>query len=369
MSKGKKRGNGEGGITKRPNGRYLARKAKMVGDELVRSSKTFDTRKEANEWLKGTEHSVAVSTLSEWLDAWLELIKPDVANKTYAHDKWRVEKHLKPRLGPVRLRDLTAEQIAGTLAKMATDGQSDSERQKAGAVLRKALRTAVKFKRIPVNPMADIKLPTPDRQESRAMTPEQLAAVIQAAEDLFRLGYAFRLWADSGMRPAEMYAFEWAAFDAEKRTAKVVEALDGVTNERKKPKTRQSKRGIKLAPSTVAALVAARPVEGSLVMPASNGGPYWASNFLKCVLEPIRERSGVNWLVPYTFRHTMATLLLRAGVPLKMVSERLGHADVMTTLRHYAHVLEGDQDRAAAVMESYLNPMPTKRLTTPEATP
>ncbi|AWM38733.1 site-specific tyrosine recombinase XerC [Gemmata obscuriglobus] len=357
MPKGQKRGNGEGGITKKPNGKYLARKAKQVGNELLRSSKTFDTRKDAQDWLKGQDQPAAAGTIGEWLDAWMEMRKPDISNKTYSHDKWRVDTHLKPRIGSTRLRDLTREKIVLMLAQMATDGQSDSERQKAGAVLRNALGSAVAFSRIPVNPMAELKLPNPKRDEKRAMLPDQCVAFLTAAESLHQLGYAFRLWLDAGLRPAEMFALCWDDFHPDKSEIKVSGAQDGVTNERKDTKTGKV-RTIELAPSTVAAMLAARPPlwTGKLVMPDSRGGAWWQSNFLRSPFGPIRKKADLEWVTPYTMRHTMATLLLRAHVPLKVVSERLGHADVMTTLKHYAHVMPGDQQRAAAVMEGFLNP-------------
>jgi integrase len=56
----------------------------------------------------------------------------------------------------------------------------------------------------------------------------------------------------------------------------------------------------------------------------------------------------------HDLRHTAATLLIAAGVPAKVVSEMLGHADVATTLRIYAHVLPNMQRDAATVMERVL---------------
>jgi integrase len=53
----------------------------------------------------------------------------------------------------------------------------------------------------------------------------------------------------------------------------------------------------------------------------------------------------------HDLRHSVATLLLAEGLPLKMVSGMLGHADVATTLRTYAHVLEGSQDEATGYMD------------------
>ena len=56
----------------------------------------------------------------------------------------------------------------------------------------------------------------------------------------------------------------------------------------------------------------------------------------------------------HDIRHVHATLLLRAGVPVKVVSERLGHATVMITLETYAHVMPGMQSEAAATFARLL---------------
>lgn len=56
----------------------------------------------------------------------------------------------------------------------------------------------------------------------------------------------------------------------------------------------------------------------------------------------------------HDLRHTAATLLITRGVNIKVVSEMLGHADVVTTMRIYAHVLPHMQDAAAIMMDTVL---------------
>jgi integrase len=69
----------------------------------------------------------------------------------------------------------------------------------------------------------------------------------------------------------------------------------------------------------------------------------------------IKERSGVREdLCFHDLRHTCATLLLREGVNVKVVSEMLGHASITITLNIYAHVLPDMQDSAANAMEAAL---------------
>ena len=57
----------------------------------------------------------------------------------------------------------------------------------------------------------------------------------------------------------------------------------------------------------------------------------------------------------HDMRHTHATLLLKAGVPIKVVSERLGHASVAFTMQVYQHVLPGMQEESAARLDQLLS--------------
>ena len=70
--------------------------------------------------------------------------------------------------------------------------------------------------------------------------------------------------------------------------------------------------------------------------------------------KPLRDRSGLPPIHFHDLRHTYATLALLNGVPVKVVSEVLGHKDVSTTLRTYAHVLPGMGKEAAKTMDAVL---------------
>ena len=57
----------------------------------------------------------------------------------------------------------------------------------------------------------------------------------------------------------------------------------------------------------------------------------------------------------HTFRHTHASLLIYAGVDIKTISSRLGHADITTTLQVYGHILPGQDEKAAQAMDALMN--------------
>ena len=92
-----------------------------------------------------------------------------------------------------------------------------------------------------------------------------------------------------------------------------------------------------------------------LIFPNETGSIFNPSNLRNRSFKRIKERSGVREdLCFHDLRHTCATLLLREGVNVKVVSEMLGHASITITLNIYAHVLPDMQDSAANAMEAAL---------------
>ena len=68
------------------------------------------------------------------------------------------------------------------------------------------------------------------------------------------------------------------------------------------------------------------------------------------------KRAGVPRIRLHDLRHTHGTLLIKAGVPVKVESERLGHGNTVYTIDTYQHVLPGMQAEAAGVFESLIVP-------------
>jgi integrase len=371
-AKPEKRGRrGDGSIEKLPTGKYRAVFPLGI-DPATRKrrklSQNFDTRKEAKNWLAGkrTEQAngrivtAGKMTVGDWLLKWLDRRKPDVAPKTYEHDKWRVDKHLIPRLGTVQLRDLGPSHVNDLLTGMAKDGKSNSERHKAGKVLRAALSDAVRERLVPSNVVKEVKLPKAKPAEKTALDAKQAAALLAAASG-HRLATLFDFALDAGPRPGELYALHWTELDLDAGTVTIRRTLEEIRGNLrlKEPKTANSRRTIRLARRTVEALrihrermrEEGRDVGTGVVFPSAEGGFLRQSNFLRSVFRPILKAAGLPLIRVYDLRHTSATLLLLRGVNLKAVSRRLGHDDVETTLRHYAHVLPDMHQQAADAVD------------------
>jgi integrase len=91
-----------------------------------------------------------------------------------------------------------------------------------------------------------------------------------------------------------------------------------------------------------------------LVFPQPNREPLNAHNLSARLLPRLCEGAGVPRIRFHDMRHTHATRLLEAGVPLKAVQERLGHASGATTIDIYSHVLQATADLAATAMDDVL---------------
>ena len=90
-----------------------------------------------------------------------------------------------------------------------------------------------------------------------------------------------------------------------------------------------------------------------LVIALPDGSP-WPPNQFSGAYSDFAERIGMKGFRFHDLRHSHASQLLRQGVPVKTVQERLGHANASITLNTYAHVLGGDDQKAVDVLEERL---------------
>jgi integrase len=175
------------------------------------------------------------------------------------------------------------------------------------------------------------------------------------------------LAAATGMRRSELLGLRWDDIDLAAGTIAVNRGLVAVAYElhESRGKTRNSRRPINLGPTTVAVLRAWRAwqeaelaavgaPESAWVFAQPDGRPVHP-HAISQAFERIATRAGVSVIRLHDVRHTHATLLIKAAVPAKVVSERLGHATAAFTIETYQHVMPGMQADAARVFEDLLS--------------
>jgi len=369
-----KRGNGEGSVYQRRDGRWCAA---IVADDPAtgRRKRTVlygKTRREAIDKLKAATERAdagkpvrdAKTTVAAWLEHWRgsTLKASPRKESTKALYAYVCERHLEAGpFGGLTLDRLRPSDIEALLLALRDRGLSASSARSAYTVLRSALDGAVRDGLLRHNPAAVVARPAMPRKEARHLSPDQVAALLNAAKTS-RYHPAFVLLAATGLRRGEALALTWADVDLDTGVLRVRGTLARVGGQLTvtPPKTAKSRRTLRLAPAIVAALRAHRRVQAAERIKAANiwhdsgfvfttewGQPISPDNLLRA-LKTAASRAGLpQWVHVHTLRHSAATMLLEAGKGLKTVSEMLGHSSVSVTGDVYQHVSDGEAQAAA----------------------
>jgi integrase len=363
----RRRGRGEGSFEQLPSGKWRA--IVVLGRDpetrkRVRLTHTADTKREVKQWLDArnsekNEGKIGVGGrvgYGVWLTRWLELKRQHVENSTLKFYTSRVERHIRPHLGGVRLCDLRAEHFLEVHAKMTKANVPLGEQRRCAKTWRASIASAIDLGLIAVNPATKLKMPKLNTTESQAFTLEQARNILSKATGWFAV--YVRLAFDTGARPGELFGLHWPEVTlTDPPSARIKWSVDASGDKAflKPPKTAKGRRTILISRPTADALTVLRkdqerdkrPNPNGLVFPNSDGGFLSISNLSFVHWKPLLRLARVPLLGLYASRHTSATLLLSDGVNVKVVSERLGHEDVVTTLKAYSHVLPTMQAVAA----------------------
>ncbi len=389
-----KRGNGEGSIRHDvERGRWEGR-ITIGADEsgkLVRRMVTartkgellkrmHDARTAADAGLTPARHD---HTVGRFLTEWARDVLPgSVALATEAQYRDAIRLYIAPRIGRKKLRTLSARDVSAMLADMSkpdakADGSgpySPTARRLARSVLRRALSYAERDGMVSRNAAAIAHGVKQERTEGRTMTPEQARVFLDSVAG-HRHEAAFVVALTCGLRLGELLGLGWDCVDTDtaapritvrrglKRIPKLGLVLDDV-------KTARSRRIVRLPTPAVAALRTHRreqaaerlrmgatwpqtPLGADLVFRTGRGGPLDPSGFWKALREATAAAGLGHWH-PHELRHSAASLMLAQGVPLKTISETLGHQSIAITADIYSHLLDDSRAEAAAAMDRAL---------------
>ena len=370
----KKRGNGEGSIYRRTDGRwvgqYLVHTAKgpkyrylygrtraVVAEKLTKAMADRDS---------GLIFDAGKMTVGEYLDRWLsDSVKGTVRVSTYERHEEIVRLHIKPSLGRVGLKKLTPAHVRGLYSEKLDSGLAPATVRRIHSTLHKALSQAVSDGIVPRN-AAHVKAPRPAPEEIRPLSEDEARAFLDAARqsgERFEALYVLAI--TTGLRRGELLGLRWDDTDLELGTLRVGRALvrEGGRHTLGETKTRRGRRQINLTPRTVNALKAHRKnqLEGKmrlavlyndhgLIFASEVGTPLNPENLVKRSFKPLLKRASLPEIRFHDLRHTCATLLLGRGVHPKLVQELLGHATIAMTLDTYSHYLPSMGDQAARAM-------------------
>jgi integrase len=240
----------------------------------------------------------------------------------------------------------------------------------AHSILSMTLNEAVTWNLLIKNPCGFINLPKQEKKEMKAFSKGEAKRFIETAKQN-KPGIILEFALTTGMRPEEYLAQQWSDIDFNERTATIQRALVWRKGEGwifKSPKTRSSRRTIPLPLPLLKKLRRHKIKQAenrlklgigyennNLVFATDLGTPIRYGNLDKRFFRPTLKEAGLaSDFRLYYLRHSCATLLLVAGVNVKVVSEGLGHASIKTTSETYAQVLPGMQESATNEMSQML---------------
>jgi integrase len=367
----KRRGNGEGSINKRPDGRWEARLRLPDG---TRRSLYGQTRQEVARKLKdfnqGLDKGIIAprdgrQTFGVYLDSWLATKKPEIEPSSWVRCDQYVRLHIKPVLGRMALVKLSAQQLSALYARKLEEGLASNTVRHIHATIHTALEDALRLDLVARNVADLVRPPKVPHLDMKTYTPEQASQLLDAAKG-DRLEALYVLMLTTACRLGELLGLRWSALDLERGEMQITAALKDVKNHRSigAPKTSHSRRTIPLTPVAVASVrrhhiaqLEERLAHGTdwnpdqLVFCTTTGTPYARQNWHLQQYKRLIKRAGLTYIRPHDLRHTAATLLLLEGVQPLVVSEMLGHASVAFTLATYGHVQAEMRKPARDAME------------------
>jgi len=288
-----------------------------------------------------------------------------------------VEFQVVPFLGTKLLQKLRAMDIEAWHDYLRTKGRLDGtgglSTRTIGHVhklLKRVLRDAVQHGLVLKNVAAEVRAPKIVAAEMRILTPEQVSALpsmlagrtveAPALTSLF-----------TGLRRGELLALRWLDVDFDRKRMTIRRALEQTVEfgtRVKEPKTKSGKRTIGLPDIVVEtlrehrrqqlemrlALGLGKPSEDALVFPAPGTERLWSPDVFSGLWKDVETELGLG-ISFHSLRHTHASQLIAADVPITEIAHRLGHQSPSTTLSIYAHLFRKDDSKAAAAINAALS--------------
>jgi integrase len=379
-----RRGNGEGSIRRRTDGRWEGRFTVHTVEGRKQKTVYGKTRKEVAGKLteamagrdKGLGFDARKLTVGEHLERWLDdVVKLSVSHRTYTY--WthaqQVRTHVAPTLGRIRLKELRKAHIDRLYREKLNSELSPSTVRRVHAVLHRALEEAVKGDLIPRNPAAHANRPKDRQDEIEPLDTSQAAAFLEAAKgDRFEALYALCLMC--GLRQGEALAVRWQDIDLDGGTLRVNRQLQRVRGggglRFSEPKN-ASRRTVGLPQRAVSALKSHRkrqleqklragPLyqDGGLVFASGQGKPLDAQNVVNRYYKPLLKRAGLPPIRFHDLRHSCLSLLAQRGEPIRDLQALAGHASASFTLQRYTHHYDSSARRTADAMGDILTDEP-----------
>jgi integrase len=339
----------------------------------------FTTKAEAQEAINRVQRAARTNeyvapsslTLSEYIEnQWLPSVEPQLRPSTSSSYSDNLRLHVLSALGDIPLQTIEVVDVDRLYSNLLLSGRADgrgglSQRtvRYIHTILNRLVKDAMRWQLVDRNV---IDLATPPRHRDAQAQEMSIWSSVEVRKFLddtsqHRLHPLFALAFATGLRRGEVVGLEWGDIDLNEGRMQVNRSIVSVGYQliESPPKTASGHRRLAIDQETVAVLKRLRHSQTEERLASGTGWVATGRVFTRSdgtgvhpdrvskVFSQLQENIGLPRITFHEIRHTWATLALRAGVHHKVVSERLGHSTVQTTLDIYSHVSE-DLDREAA---------------------
>lgn len=278
--------------------------------------------------------------------------------------------HIKPYIDHIQIRRLNTKNLSEWKTAVNQKGLSLTTRKNIYSALRTALNYAVKMDYLPVNPLnkvGNFKDAYYQKEEMQFYTPEEFqlyksAALAEAQTEKYYDFYVFFCIAYyTGCRKGEIHALRWNCIDFNKQTLHVRKSI----NQKQKggdvetpPKNQSSIRILQIPQPLIDILLEHKSRQQSII-------PNWKEEGFVCgYYMPLRDTSiqyenekyakaaGVKKIRIHDFRHSHVSVLINNGVAVTAIAKRIGHSTAKETLKTYAHLFPGEEEKAINVLNN-----------------
>lgn len=373
---------------KKKNGTIVYRASIYLGiDQMigkrVKTSITGRTRKEVNQKAKHAQldflsngstikRKVVIKTFKELSHLWLETYKLTVKPQTYDATVTRLNRHIMPTLGNMKVDKITASDIQMLINRLSKYYVNYTA---VRSVIRKVLQQGVLLGLIDYNSARDIILPRKQpnaKKKVKFIDPSDLKSFLEHLEtsqhkryNLYFDAVLYQLLLSTGLRIGEACALEWGDIDLENGTIAINKTYNKNLKFLSTAKTQSGNRVISVDKKTLRSLklyqmrqrqlfneVGARVSEVVFATPTRK---YFNASVRQSALDTRCKEAGIERFTFHAFRHTHASLLLNAGISYKELQYRLGHANISMTLDTYGHLSKDKEKEAVLYYEKAMN--------------
>lgn len=342
-------------MKKRKDGRYQKQITLSNGKRKMVYGRTLaEIQDKARQILQQDEAGILVddhTLVGDWARTWLTSYKSGLRYATVQMYRSTYNNHIMELLGSMELQDVRPVHVRAVMASVAD--QSESLQHKVLITMRQMFATARQNGLVSRDPTEGVRTtPHAAAKGKQYLLPDEVTRLLQSVSEPRARAFV-GLCLFCGLRKEEALGLQWGDIGAGRLA--VARAMTFGSNQQLESQELKTKAACRMlpVPDALQTILQQVPRLSVYVVPATGGAPMsrsafnslWRRHVLACVDFEVR---------PHMLRHTYATMLYRAGVPLRTAQYLLGHSSIAMTAQIYTHLEAEDGLQVASQVNRYL---------------